>query len=456
MFIRLLLGLFGLFIFSTTCAQNIEEHTLKNGLKVIIKQDHRTPVALFSVWYKVGGSYEHDGLTGISHVLEHMMFRGTKKYPAGTLEKMISNIGGEQNAMTENDDTVYYETVSADKLPVCAELEADRMQNLALLQSDFDKEIQVVKEERRMRYDDEPTAATYERFMATAFVNSPYHHQAIGWMTDLTHMTVDDVRRWYHAWYAPNNAVIVVVGDVQPDKVMELIQRYFAAIPTSPIEQLKPRDEISSLGTKHVDVNIPAKVPMIYLGYQAPVLTTLKPADQWQAYALDVLSTLLGESDSSRLMKDLVRDRQITTAVQTNYDPQQLHSGLFMIVAIPAGNHSLTEVQEAIQQEIQRLQTTLVSQQELDRVKAEVIAEKVFNKDSLSNQATELGTPEMIGLSWQISQNYVDHVSKVTAAQIQQVVKMYLTPQRLTVGILHPVGVYKEKPSSTKVLSPLR
>lgn len=456
MCIRLLLGLMGLFCISVVHAQHIEEYQLKNGLKVIIKQDRRTPVVLFSVWYKVGGSYEHNGLTGISHVVEHMMFRGTQKYPAGNLEKIISDMGGEQNAMTENDQTVYYEQVSADKLAICAELEADRMKNLSLTSSDFDKEIQVVMEERRMRFDDDPTAITYERFMAAAFVNNPYHHQAIGWMTDLLNMKVEDVRRWYHAWYAPNNAILVIVGDVQPKKVMAVVQQYFGSIPSSPLEQLKPREEVAALGSKQVDVNIPAKVPMIYMGFQTPVLTTLKPADQWQAYALDVLSTLLGGSDSSRLMKDLVRDRQMTSAVQTNYETEQLHSGLFMIVAMPTQNHTIPEIEEAINQEIHQLQTTLVSQQELDRVKAQVIAQNVFDQDSLINQAMELGTPESIGLSWRVSQQYVQNISKITAIQIQQVVKLFLTPQRLTVGILHPVGVYKEKTSGSQILKPLR
>lgn len=457
MFIRLLFSLIGMLSISAAIAQNpIQEFQLKNGLKVIIKEDHRAPVALFSVWYKVGGSYEHDGLTGVSHVLEHMMFRGTPKYPAGKLEKIISEIGGEQNAMTENDQTVYYERVRADKLAICVELEADRMHNLSLLASDFDKEIQVVMEERRMRYDDDPTAVTYERLMAAAFVNSPYHHQAIGWMTDLINMTVDDVRRWYHAWYAPNNATVVVVGDVKPSQVMQLVQNYFGAIPASTIEKLKPRTEIPPLGVKTVDVSIPAKVPMIYMAYQTPVLTTVKVENQWQIYALDVLSTLLGGSDSSRFMRDLVRGQQMASAAQTNYEAEQLHRSAFLLVGIPAQQHSVAELQEAFSQEIQRLQNTLVSQQELDRVKAQVIAQNVYNADSLINQAMELGTPESIGLSWRVSQQYVDNISKVTAQQIQQVVQKFLTPQRLTIGILHPVGEYKEKSSGTNLLAPLR
>jgi zinc protease len=452
----LLLSLLAMLSISAMAQNNIKEFQLKNGLKVIIKEDHRSPVVLFSVWYKVGGSYEHDGLTGISHVVEHMMFRGTPKYPAGMLEKVISDNGGEQNAMTENDQTVYYERVSADKLAICAELEADRMQNLSLLANDFAKEIQVVMEERRMRYDDDPTAVTYERFMAAAFVNSPYHHQAIGWMTDLVNMNVEDVRQWYHAWYAPNNATVVIVGDVKPDQAMQIVQNYFGSIPTATIKKLKPRTEISALGAKQVDVSIPAKVPMIYMAYQVPVLTTVKTEDKWQPYALDVLATLLGGSDSSRLMHDLVRGQQIASAAQTNYEPLQLHSSVFLIVGIPAQKHSVAELENAIKNEIQRLQTTLVSQQELDRVKAQVIAQNVYDTDSLINQATELGTPESIGLSWQISQQYVANVSKITVQQIQQVAQKFLTPQRLTIGILHPVGEYKEKSTSTTPLAPLR
>lgn len=448
MWMRLFLGIFGcLFLSAAFSAQTIHEYHLENGLKLIVKEDRRAPVMIFSVWYKVGGSYEPNGITGISHVVEHMMFRGSKNYPAGTLEKIISDNGGEQNAMTQNDQTVYYEILGSDKLDICARLEADRMQNLMLEGSDFEKEIQVVMEERRMRYDDDPTAITYERFMATAFLNNPYHHQTIGWMTDLQNMTVQDVRRWYHAWYAPNNAVIVIVGNVNPQDALAVVQKYFDHIPTSPIKRLKPRTEVTPLGPQRVEVHIPAKLPMVYMGYLAPSITT--PSASWQPYALNVLSMLLGGGDSSRMMRDLVRGRQIASSAQTSYDPFQLHEGQFMLIGIPAAGHNLAQLEQAFTQQIKQLQTQLVSPQELARVKAQVIAQNVYDKDSLTNQALELGNMEAINVPWTVSQQYVDHINQVTAAQVQQVAKLYLTPARLTVGVLIPTGELKAEPKET-------
>ncbi len=434
--------LFTLMVSVTAHAQSVHEYHLKNGLTLLVKEDHRAPVVFSSVWYKVGGSYEHDGITGISHVLEHMMFRGSRKYPAGMLEKLISDNGGDQNAMTGNDQTVYYERISSDKLPLTFQIESDRMHNLLLKQSDFEKEIQVVMEERRMRFDDNPNALTYERFMAAAFVNNPYHHQAIGWMTDLEHMTIQDVRRWYHTWYVPNNAIVVVVGDVQPEKVFALAKKYFEPIPSSSVPALKPRTEIPSLGTKQVDVNIPAKLPLLFEGYQVPTLTTEKNSEK--PYALDVLASLLGGSDSSRFARNLVRGKQIASFAQVSYDPYQLHSALIVFVGVPAQGHSITELQSAFDNEVKQLQEKPVTPSELERVKAQVIAGDVYKADSLVNQAFDLGTPESIGLSWRNSQIYVSRIEAVTAQQIQEAAKQYLISRGLTITVLHPTGAPKQ------------
>lgn len=427
-----------LFVPLISLASDIEQYRLKNGLTLLVEEDHRAPVVFTSVWYKVGGSYEHDGITGVSHVLEHMMFRGTKKYPAGALEQLIAENGGQQNAMTGNDQTMYYQRLSADKLPLSFKLEADRMNNLTLSDKDFKKEIQVVMEERRMRYDDNPNALTYERFMAAAFVNNPYHHQAIGWMTDLQHMSAQDVRDWYHTWYVPNNAIVVVVGDVKPDDVYKLAQRYFGALAPRAVPQLKPRTEIPSRGTKQVAVYAPAKLPVLMMGYQTPSLVTAK--EKWQPYALDVLAAIMGGSDSSRFATDLVRGQQIATTAQASYSIYSLHSNLFTMVAIPARGHSVKQLQQAFLHQVNNIQTTLVSPQELARVKAQVIAQNVYKKDSLSNQAMDIGVPESIGLSWRVDRQYVKQIKNVTAQQIQAVAQRYLTPRRLTIAVLHPTA----------------
>ncbi len=441
---RKFLFVFLLFSLDSALADNanVQEYHLKNGLTLLVKEDHRSPVVFSSVWYKVGGSYESDGATGVSHALEHMMFRGSKNYPAGAVEKLINENGGDQNAMTTNDQTIYYQRLSADKLPLSFQIESDRMQNLLLKKSDFEKEIQVVMEERRMRFDDNPMALTYERFMAAALVNNPYHHQTIGWMTDLENMTVDNVRQWYHAWYTPNNAIIVVVGDVNPAQVHALANQYFGNIPSSPVPSTKPRTEIPALGTKRVDVNVPAKVPVIFMGYQVPSMVTTRESEL--CYALDVLTALLGGSASSRFSEDLVRGKQIASYAQASYDPLQLYSSLLTLVGVPAQGHNVQELEQAFREEITALQTKPITQTVLARIKAQVVAAEVYQRDSLANQAMELGGLVSIHLPWQLSKTYVTQIDAVTPEQVQTVAKKFLTDDRLTVAVLHPQGEPKQ------------
>ncbi|MBT8133049.1 MAG: insulinase family protein, partial [Gammaproteobacteria bacterium] len=219
----------------------IKSYRLSNGMKVLVIENHRAPVMVSQVWYKVGASYEHDGITGISHVLEHMMFKGTEEHPAGEFSEIIAANGGEENAFTGQDFTAYFQKIANDRLELCLELEADRMRNITFDEKEFIKELEVVKEERRLRTEDKPPALTYERFNAAAFTNSPYRRPIIGWMEDLDTMTVDDARKWYETWYAPNNATLVVAGDVDAEEVYRLAKQYFGKLPTSEIPELKPR-----------------------------------------------------------------------------------------------------------------------------------------------------------------------------------------------------------------------
>ncbi len=418
-------------------ATSVYEYQLNNGLKLIVKPDHRSPVVISSIWYKVGGSYEHNGITGVSHVVEHMMFRGTQKYGPTVLDQMVSRVGGQQNAMTGNDFTMYYQLLPKKQLALSFMLEADRMHNLLLTKKDFTKEIQVVMEERRMRTDDNPQSVTYERFLAAANINNPYHHQTIGWMTDLMNMTDQNVIDWYRTWYQPNNAIVVVVGDVKPEQVLKLAKKYFGKIPSKPVPKLKPRTEISSLGKSTIEVNIPAKLPLLIMGYQTPTLANAKFI--WQPYALDVLSTILGGTQSSRLQNDLVRKLQILSSIGVSYDPFNLHSNQFVIFAIPTPGNSINKIESAIINQIKQLQTQPIDLDELKRVKAQMVAAKIYSRDSLQQQAMILGTPEVVGLSWKLGENYIDAINRVTPAQIQQVAKQFLITKRLTTAVLKPL-----------------
>ena len=412
------------------------EYQLKNGLKLIVREDHRSPIVLSSIWYRVGGSYEHDGITGISHMLEHMMFKGTKHYAPGVLIKTVTENGGQQNAMTSNDFTAYYQQWAKDKLPLSFKFEADRMRNLTLQQDLYNKEHQVVMEERRMRVDDNPQALMMERFNAAAFVNNPYHHPVIGWMTDVKHLTLDNLRSWYHQWYAPNNATLVVVGDVNPNKVYYLAQKYFDTIKAQPLPKTKPRHEVKGLGTRHIEVDVPAKLPILVMGYNVPSLVTAK--ENWQPYALDMLSSILSGSASSRFQRDLIRGDQVAVSASASYNPFQLHSGLLKLVGIPAVSNTIPQLEQSFKKEVKRKQTTLVTTDELERVKAQLIASKVFEKDSMMYQMYMLGIPESIGLSWKVAEDYDQQIAKVTPQQIKAVAQTYLIPANLTIGVLKP------------------
>lgn len=440
------------FSFTASAEQlKVHEYQLKNGLKLLVKEDHRAPVAITQVWYKVGSSYEPNGITGISHVLEHMMFRGSKDYSAEKFLQTVAENGGQQNAFTYYDYTGYYELMGADKLAVAFKLEADRMRNLTLSEKDFAKEIQVVMEERRMRTEDNPQMLTNERFQAAAFIASPYHHTPIGWMNDLQNLKIEDVRKWYETWYAPNNAIVVVVGDVKPDQVYQLAEKYFGPLKPSVLPVLKPQNDVASVGTRIVRVAVPAKVPFILMGYNTPVVNTAQ--QKWEPYALSVLQGILDGGDSARLEKDLVRGKQIASGIDIDYDPHFRLNYLFTIGAVPASNHNVEEIKTAILDEIKQLQNQLVTPEELERVKAQVIAAKVYEDDSIANQASAIGSLEAVGLSWREDQNTIDQIKAVTADQVQAVARKYLRPENLTIAILQPLAMPAEKKSAPPVQS---
>lgn len=431
--------------YAATNTARVHEYQLKNGLKLIVKEDHRAPVAIMEVWYKVGSSYETNGTTGVSHALEHMMFRGSKNYSASEFLRTISENGGQQNAFTSNDYTGYYEMASADKLPISFKLEADRMRNLLLQEQDFNKEIQVVMEERRLRTEDDPQQLTYERFMAALHVSNPYHHPVIGWMSDLQNMTVNDLKNWYQTWYAPNNALVVVVGDVNPDQVYQLAEQYFGPLPSSQVPVLKPRKEIAAKGERTVVVEAPAKLPWLILGYNTPVLNTAQ--EKWEPYALTVLAGILGGGDSARLPTDLVRGKQIVTDIGVNYSAFDGKDNAFFIQATPAPGHTVEEVKQAVLAEIKKIQDQPVTAEELQRIKAQIIAARVFQEDSISFQAEEIGSLEAVGLPWQEADNMIKQVETITAAQVQAVARKYLVSDNLTIGILKPLPIAGNKPA---------
>lgn len=423
-------------------ASKVSERILKNGLKVLVKEDHRSPVVVSQVWYKVGSSYEPNGITGISHMLEHMMFKGTDKHPAGDFSKIIAENGGDENAFTGQDYTAYFQTMAADKLAVSFELEADRMRNLHLLPEELKKELEVVTEERRMRTDDKPQAKLAESFNAVAFTSSGYRQPVIGWPSDIANYKVEDLQVWYQQWYAPNNATLVVVGDVQTQAVFDLAEKYFAELKTSDIKPLKPQLDMEQLGVRRITVKAPAKMPVMVMGYKVPSLKTA--TQETEAYALEVLAGVLDGGNSARLSTDLVRGKQLAVSAGASYDLASRLEALFELEATPVEGKKVADVEAALKAEVTKLQQTLISDEELQRIKAQVLASSVYEKDSNFYQAMQLGTLETVGLPWQKADEYVANINKVTAEKVRDVAKKYLIEDHLTVGYLDPQAIKQQ------------
>jgi zinc protease len=414
----------------------VHEKTLDNGLKVLVKRDDRAPIVTSQVWYKVGSSYEHGGITGVSHVLEHMMFKGTENLKPGEFSRIIAANGGQENAFTGRDYTAYFQTMAADRLAVSLQLEAERMRRLALPEDEFLKELEVVKEERRLRTDDDPESLTFEQFNATAYEASPYRIPIIGWASDLDSMRVSDLRDWYRKWYAPNNATLVVVGDVDPDAVFALAEEHFGALAPEQLASLKPRQEPQQRGEKRIQVKAPAKEPYLLIGYKTPALGSA--AEPWEPYALEMLSSVLAGGSSSRLSREVVRGQQVAASAGASYNAFTRLPGMLLLDGSPAADHSVEDVEQALMAQIERLRSEPVSEDELARIRAQLISSKVYERDSVFYQAMLLGQLETVGLGWELVDDYVEQLSRVTPEQIQAVARKYLVDETRTVAMLDP------------------
>jgi len=424
----------------------VHEFKLDNGMKVLVKEDHRAPIVTSQVWYKVGSSYEHRGITGVSHVLEHMMFKGTEKHAPGEFSRIIAANGGRENAFTGRDYTAYFQTLSKDRLEVSFEMEADRMRNLILLPEEFAKEVEVVKEERRLRTEDKPTSLTYEQFNAIAFRSSPYRNPVIGWMNDLDNMNVEDLQAWYQRWYAPNNAALVVVGDVDAQSVFALAKKHFGDFKPEKINGSKPSKEVPQLGTIRLKVRAPARQPYLIMGYKVPTVGG-GAAEEWEPYALEMLVAVLDGGSSARFARNLVRGQEIAVSASAGYSAFTRLSNVLLLDGSPAEGHSIADLEAALLVELERVKTELVNQQELERIQAQVIAGKVYEQDSVFYQAMQIGMLETIGLDWRLDDEYVDRLKAVTAEQVQAVAKKYLVEDHLTVAELVPLPMDMKQPA---------
>jgi zinc protease len=424
--------IFALFIASTAHAVEPKEFTLSNDMKVILVEVPKAPVATVQVWYKVGSRNEVMGRAGLSHMLEHMMFKGTTKYPKGSFSRIIRKNGGMDNAFTSQDFTAYFENLAADRVGLALELEADRMQGLVLDPNEFKTEREVVKEERRLRSEDDPQGALVEAVFAQSFVSHPYHWPVIGWFSDLDAMSLEDLQRHYDTYYSPNNATLVVVGDIKAETLLPVIAKLFEPIPKGPSPKALTVREPDQRGERRFLLKREAQVPFVMMGFRAPNYTSD------DSYALNIMESILSHGKSARLYQSLVYEQKLALAVGADYGLMQADPGLFYFYALVKPGEKTEVVEDALLKEIHRLHTEPPSEQELQRAKNQVEAAHIFEQDSNFRHAMLLGEAETVGAGWRKIEQFVERTRAVTAQDVQRVAGQYLSADVRTTGILIP------------------
>lgn len=413
------------------------EYQLSNGLKLIVREDHRAPTVAHMVWYRAGSMDEVNGKTGVAHVLEHMMFKGTHKVKSGEFSRLVAAVGGRENAFTSRDYTAYFQQVEKSKLENVIKLEADRMSNLNFDDAEFFKEIQVVMEERRLRTEDNPSSLLNESLMATAYMSSPYRHPVIGWMNDLQNMKPVDARDWYRSWYAPNNATVVVAGDVDAKQVLAIVEKYYGAAATHELPVRKPQIEPPQKGIKQVQVKAPADNAQLAMAWKVP---RLKPGklDDVEPYALELLTAVLDGYDNARLNRTLVKQEKVVNDVGVGYDMVSRGPELFLIGATMAKGKTVDQAQGSIRKALEEVKQKGILESELKRIKVRILSDQIYKRDSIFGQAMEIGSTEMAGFSWKDINYMLEKMQTITPEQVQAVAKKYLVDEGLTIAILDP------------------
>jgi len=374
-----------------------------------------------------------------------MMFKGTKNLKPGEFSKKVAEVGGRDNAFTSKDYTAYFQQIEKSHLSKMMALEADRMENLRISPEEFAKEIQVVMEERRLRTDDNSQALVYEQLMAAAYVSSPYRNPIVGWMDDLKSLTYQDALDWYQNWYAPNNAVLIVVGDVVPEEVLALAKKYYENIPSKKIQERKPQNEIQQIGLKKINIKVPAENADIHMAWKVPKLEP-KDLEYIEPYALSVLSAILDGHSNSRLNRKLVRDQRIANSVSSSYDLNGRGPQLFSISATPTKNTGIDALEKNIRKILIEVKESGVTDVELNRVKSQLLSSQIYKRDSIFAQAMEIGMSEMEGFSWRDLDKIIANVQRVSSKDIQSVIQKYLIDDQLTIAILDPQPVSAQAP----------
>ncbi|MBK7355346.1 pitrilysin family protein [Propionivibrio sp.] len=412
------------------------EQQLANGLRIIVKEDHRAPTAAHMVWYHAGSMDETNGTTGVAHLLEHMMFKGTPSTGPGEFSRRVAAAGGRDNAFTNKDYTAYFQQVPKQKLALMMQLEADRMRHLNLDSKEFAQEIKVVMEERRLRTDDQPQSLLYEQALAVALQAHPYRVPVIGWMNDLESMNVGDARTWYTRWYVPNNALVVIVGDVDHQEVFKLAEKYYGALAPRALPARKPQLEPQQTGIRRLTVKAPAELPVVLMAYKVPVLRDVeKDVDP---YALEMLAAILDGHEAARFSKSLIREQRLATSAGAGYDSTARGPGLFFLQASPSEGRTRAELEAGLRAEITRIVKEGVTTEELARAKAQLVASEIYKLDSMFAQAMEIGQLESVGISYRLNTRMIEKLQDVNADQVRTIAQKYFGDDQLTVAELDP------------------
>jgi zinc protease len=424
-----------------------QQFTLANGMTLIVKPDRRAPTAVHMLWVRVGSMDEVDGSSGVAHVLEHMMFKGTPTVPAGEFSRRVAALGGRENAFTNHDYTGFYQQIPSNRLEDVMKLEADRFAHNQWPDEEFKKELEVVKEERRMRTEDNPRALMNEALNAAVFVASPYRRPIVGWMSDLEAMTPDDARAFFQRWYVPANAAVVVAGDVDVAQVKALAEKYYGSLLGRAVPVRKPRIEPAQTGLKRIAFKAPAEQATVTLAYKVPSYEAgVNPKDDADALALTVLSAVLDGYSGARLERALTQgpDRVADSAGSDNglwgRGPQ-----LFLLMGVPAQGKTAQQVEDALKAQVARIARDGVTATELARVKTQWVAQEVYKLDSIFNQARELGTQWAQGFGVDAGEQLIARLRSVTAEQVQSVAQRYFGDDALTVAQLLPQPVDKNR-----------
>ena len=416
---------------STASAAPVQEFVLDNGLKVLLLEDHKSPSVTFQVWYRVGGRNEKDGKSGLAHFLEHMMFKGTPSTGPEEYSRIIAKNGGRSNAFTSSDMTVYFATMSREKIGVELELEADRMANALLGEKYFAAEKKVIQEERRLRTDDNPASALSEVASAVAFIVHPYRRPIVGWMEDIENLSRQDLADFYKLYYEPNNAFIVMVGDFSSAEVIEKIRAAFGKIPRGPEPPKVNVEEPEQRGERRVILKKEAELPFTLMFYHAP---NLKSPD---SFALDVLSVVLAGGRSSRLYHDLVYEKRMARSVDADYSAVSVDPMGFSITAQLLPGIEPAKLEREVEHGLDEVKARLITERELQKAKNQIEAAFVFAQDSIFGQAMKIGYYEITG-GWRQMDDYLNGIRKVTRDDIRRVARQYLNTDTRTVGTLIP------------------